>query len=58
MKYLSYNELTHYIPYSKSTLQKFVCAKKIPHYKMTGGRVMFEINEIDNWIKSKKIDEL
>ena len=48
-KFLNMDELTEYIPLSKSSIYKKVCNKTIPHVKL-GSRTVFVREQIDQWI--------
>ena len=39
---------------SVKTLYKWICAKKIGYYKF-GNRVLFDEQELINWMESKKV---
>lgn len=40
---------------SKSSLYKLTHAKKIPHYKPTGGLIYFDRVELESWLKQNRI---
>lgn len=42
---------------SESTIRSYVFKKQIPHVKLRGA-LLFEENEIDKWIESKKVDAI
>jgi excisionase family DNA binding protein len=50
-RFLNVKELCDYIDMSESYVYKMVSKKLIPHIKL-GSRTLFEINEIDNWVRS------
>ncbi len=56
-RYINPQELSEYLGMSKGTLYVWVCQKKIPYLKV-GKLVKFDIIEIDNWLKDKRIKEL
>ena len=39
---------------SVKTLYKWICAKKIGYYKL-GNRVLFDEQELNEWLESKKV---
>ena len=41
--------------FSINTINRFICDKTIPHYKMNS-RVLFKRNEIEDWMLSNRID--
>lgn len=41
--------------FSVNTLNKFICERKIPHYKR-GAKVIFNRKEIEQWLLSNKVD--
>lgn len=40
--------------YSKNTINKMVCEKRIPHYK-SGARVLFNRKEIMDWLLANRV---
>jgi excisionase family DNA binding protein len=50
-KYLNIDELSSYIFKSKSWIYKKVGTNEIPSIKL-GNRLLFEITEIDRWVKN------
>jgi excisionase family DNA binding protein len=53
--YLNVRSLSGYIGLSKSSIYKKVMRKEIPFIKATGS-LLFEIEEIDNWLKKHRHD--
>ncbi|SNS53036.1 Helix-turn-helix domain-containing protein [Ekhidna lutea] len=51
---LTIDDLTTLSGLSKSTIYKFTCTNKIPHYKRAK-HLYFDRVEIENWLKSKRI---
>lgn len=47
-------ELAKYIRFAEGSIRQMVFKKKIPHFKVNG-KVLFDRQEIDNWIKSKYV---
>ena len=41
--------------FSVNTLNKFICERKIPHYKR-GSKVIFNRKEIESWLLENKVD--
>ena len=41
--------------FSVNTLKKFICERKIPHYKR-GAKVIFNRKEIESWLLANKVD--
>jgi len=56
-RYIGIDDLAQYIGLPKGTLYVWVCQRKIPYLKM-GRLLRFDLREIDNWMKDKKIEEL
>jgi excisionase family DNA binding protein len=56
-RFIGIDELAKYIDISDNTLRYWVWRKKIPHFKM-GKLVKFDIIEINNWLKNKRVKEL
>jgi len=55
--YLDKQELAEYIGVSVSTINLWVCQKRIPHIKL-GRRVLFNSKDIDRWMGEHKIEPL
>ena len=53
-KLLSIEEAAHYLGLAKNTLYKMVSQKRIPFTKL-GGRLLFPIAQLDEWIKQKTV---
>jgi len=56
-RFLGIEELSEYIGLTKGTLYVWVCQRKIPYLKV-GKLVKFDLKEIDDWLKGKRIAEL
>lgn len=56
-RFLGISELSEYLGLAKGTLYIWVCQKKIPYLKI-GKLVKFDIQEIEVWLKDKRIKEL
>lgn len=55
-KVFSVSDLESYLGLSKSYIYKLTMARKIPHYKHTGGKlIFFKRNEIDDWCLSHRV---
>ena len=52
---LNYPEAADLLHYSQAYLRKLVCERRIPFYKMAGGRVYFDRGELETWIDSKMV---
>jgi excisionase family DNA binding protein len=55
-RFVGINELSQYLGLTKGTLYVWVCQRKIPFLKL-GKLVKFDIIEIENWLKDKRIKE-
>ena len=53
--YIDISELSSMIKVSKSHLYYLTSKKLIPHIKVFGKKVLFNINDIENWLESKKV---
>lgn len=52
-RWLSVEEIAHYLGVKKDTIYKWLKAGKIPAHKV--GRLWkFKIEEVDHWVRSKK----
>ena len=49
-KYLTTDEAAAYLKISISRLYTLTMRKQIPHYKPNGGMMLFDKNELDNWV--------
>jgi len=54
-KYLNVTDLCRYIYKSESYVYKMVGKKQIPFHKV-GRQLLFEISQIDKWVKSGYVD--
>jgi excisionase family DNA binding protein len=54
--YITISEASAYLKLSKPSLYSYTSRKKIPHIKLSG-KVLFDKNDLDNWINSKKHKE-
>lgn len=55
-RFININELSQYIGLTKGTLYVWVCQKKIPYLKL-GKLVKFDLREIEDWMKDKRVKE-
>jgi excisionase family DNA binding protein len=56
-RYLGIIELSEYLGLTKGTLYVWVCQRKIPFLKI-GKLVKFDLEEIGDWLKDKRVKEL
>lgn len=56
-EYMEYEDAAQYLHIGLTTLQQYVCEKKIPHYKL-GSCVLFVRTEIDTWMQERRIAEM
>ena len=56
-RYLGIKEMAEYIGIQEGTLRVWTCHKKIPYVKI-GRLVKFDLREIENWLKEKRIREI
>lgn len=56
-RFLGIKELAEYLGIPKGTLYVWTCYKKIPYFKI-GRIVKFDLEEIEKWLKNKKVKEL
>ena len=56
-RYLGPQELSTYLGMSVRTIYFWIVQRKIPYLKL-GKRVRFDIIEIENWLKDKKVKEI
>ena len=49
--FLTVQELIRYTGYSQQQIYKLTQNKIIPHYKPSGRKILFKIDEIDSWIE-------
>jgi len=54
-KYATYDEMTEIYGFKKSTLYSMVCKKQIPHIRLTGRTVRFDLDEIENWFQQRRV---
>ena len=56
-KFIGIEELSLYIGITRGTLYGWVCLKKIPYVKI-GRLVKFDLQEIELWLKARKVKEM
>jgi len=56
-RYLGIEELAEYLGLTKGTLYVWVCQRRLPYLKI-GKLLKFDIIEIEQWLKDKRIKEL
>ena len=56
-RFLGLEELSQYLGLAKGTLYIWVCHKKIPYIKM-GRLVKFDLQEIEPWLKEKRVETM
>jgi len=56
-RYLKIGDLAEYLGLTKGTLYVWVCQRRIPYLKI-GKLLKFDIIEIEQWLKDKRIKEL
>jgi len=53
--YLTIQELSEMLKMSVSHIYTLTSTKKIPHIKLLSKKILFDKNEITNWLKSKSV---
>jgi excisionase family DNA binding protein len=53
--YLTVSELSKVLKISTSHIYTMTSTKKIPYIKLLGKKILFDKNEINNWLKSKRV---
>jgi excisionase family DNA binding protein len=56
-RYIGIKELSGYLSVPIGSLYVMVCEKRIPYLKI-GRRLKFDLQEIEQWLKDKRIKEL
>jgi excisionase family DNA binding protein len=56
-RYVDVNELSEYLGIPKGTLYVWACYKRIPHKKIGGSKLRFDLSEIDEWVKKSSVSE-
>ena len=52
-KYMTVDELSEYLPVSKSTIYSWTHMKQIPYYKL-GAQVRFDKDKVKTWLKKER----
>jgi excisionase family DNA binding protein len=52
---LNFEEAAAYLDLSKSYLYKLTSSSQIPHFKPSGKKVYFDIADLDQWLRRKRI---
>ena len=47
--------MADFLGWKKSTLYSKVSRKEIPHIRVNGRNVMFDLNEINEWLDAKRV---
>jgi excisionase family DNA binding protein len=53
-RFIGIGECAEYLDVKRSTLYKWTHERKIPHLKF-GKRVKFDLQELEGWIKKKRV---
>ena len=53
---LNIKQLSERLSISSGTLYNWVSQKKIPHYKPSSRKLLFDEKEIDEWMEKTKIE--
>ena len=53
--YFNIKELSEFLNLSISHIYTLTSTKKIPHIKLLGKKLLFDKQEIKNWLKSKSV---
>ena len=56
-RFLGIQELSEYLGLTKGSLYVWVCQRRIPYLKV-GKLLKFDIIEINEWLKDKRVKEL
>jgi excisionase family DNA binding protein len=56
-EYYNTKELSEKLAIKEVTIRKWVFDKKIPHYKIGGGKglLLFKITEIEDWLNRQRV---
>lgn len=55
--YFSVREAAEYMGYSVGYIYKLIAKNALPHYAPNGGRIMFKVQELDEWISNGRKTE-
>lgn len=55
-KMLTLQEACGYTGLTKSTLYKLTSSKSIPHYKPGGKMIFFDRSELEDWLRSNRVE--
>ena len=53
---LTMEEVSLMTGFSQSKLYRMTSSKTIPHYKPLGGKLFFDKTEIENWLRTNKVE--
>ncbi|MBN3038476.1 MAG: helix-turn-helix domain-containing protein [Candidatus Omnitrophica bacterium] len=56
-RFLGIKEMAEYLGLTVGTMYVWVCQKKIPYLKV-GKLVKFDLKEIENWLKERRVEEI
>lgn len=57
-RYLNVDECAVYLNVSKHTVYGWISKGKLPHYKIGGKLVRFDLLALERWMERKKIPEI
>lgn len=52
---LNYAEAAAYIGVKVPTLRSMVCRKQVPHIRLSGKLVRFDVDELDAWLRAHSV---
>ena len=52
---IGYDAAAAYLAVPISTLRSWVCRKQVPHIRLTGRVVIFDVAELDRWLAARRV---
>lgn len=55
LPFLTADEVCAILGYTKKYLYQLTCKRQIPFFKLRGGRLLFDANELEAWIRQNRV---
>lgn len=53
---VGYRQAADHLGVKVGTLRAWVSRRQVPHYRLGGRLVVFDLAELDEWLRAKKVD--
>lgn len=52
---ISYDTAAVHLGVNVSTLRSWVCRRQVPHIRLSGRVVVFDVEELDRWLAERRV---